>query len=911
MEVKKYGSWIFVSVLLMMSCFSMKKNPETVVLKTEDSNQNQQVEQAPEQKKIKLAKAIPDSSRYTTMILAQGLDEPLGMDVMSNDNVLFVERKGAVKLYIANKKQMKTIAHFNVFSGIEDGLLGVALDPDYDKNNWVYFYYAANDGKWISRLSRFELKDENLLLKTEKILLEIPTQRKYCCHSAGAIVFGPDKLLYLATGDNTNAEESEGYVPIDERPGRELTDDQATAANTNDLRGKILRIKPEADGTYSIPDGNLFPKGTSKTRPEIYVMGCRNPYKISIDMKTNYLYWGDVGPATNVQGIEGTLSYDEINQAKKPGFFGWPYFLGNNEAFPYYDFATKKEGPKFNPINPVNLSPNNTGLKDLPQAQPAFIWYGRLNSKLYPLVGKGGASAMVGPIFHSDLYPKSKYKLSDYYDGKFFIYDWVRRWIMAVTIDSHGTYVSMEPFLQHLKLVAPMDMKIGPDGALYILEYGTNWFSKNMDARLVRVEYSEGNRNPIATIKSSDSFFGAAPMRVQLNATGSRDYDKDDVLTYEWVVGDQKIKGFELDHIFDKIGVYNVTLNVYDDKGGKGFASIQIKVGNTPPDIDIITQNNRTFYWDNSVFNYQVVVKDREDQQIIPAKVNIGMSYVAHGRDIAGGFMDQTGGTQYIKGAQLVANMDCRACHSLEQTSVGPTYKAIAARYAKSSPVEHLMKKIANGGSGAWGTREMPPHPDLSKEDAEEMVKYILSVNDQPKKLPLKGSIKLNSHIGKGNEGSYIFTAAYTDKGANQIEPLFTRKYYTLRNPLVQIEDNDGGNLRIGTLTTAFISYARTRNNSYARFNQLDLSEVKGIKYRIQEHGVGGNIELHLDSLNGPLVSNITVAPGTVVDLKTNWKDITSPLKATKGVHDLYFVFTNTAERQKNILNIDWIYFSK
>jgi cytochrome c len=908
MKLKKYGGWLTACVLLLMSCFSIKKNPDGTILKQGSSSQNPQQEQS---KKQKAVKALPDSSRYTTMVLAQGLDEPLGMDFMPNNNVLFIERKGAVKLYVASRKEMKTIAHFDVFSGIEDGLLGVAFDPDYEKNNWVYFYYAVNDGKMVNRLSRFELKEEALLLKTEKVLLEIPTQRKYCCHSGGAIVFGPDKLMYLSTGDNTNAEEAEGYVPIDERPGHELADDQATAANTNDLRGKILRIKPETDGTYSIPEGNLFPKGTTNARPEIYVMGTRNPYKISIDAKTNYLYWGDVGPATKVPGVEGTLSYDEINQARKPGFFGWPYFLGNNEAFPYYDFATKKEGPKFNPINPLNQSPNNTGLKELPAAQPAFIWYGRLDSKLYPEVGKGGASAMVGPIFYSDQYQNSKYKLSDYYDGKFFIFDWVRRWILAVTFDSQGNYQSMEPFLQHLKLVAPMDMKIGPDGALYILEYGTNWFSKNMDARLVRIEYTEGNRNPIAAIKSSGSFYGSAPMKIQLTAAGSKDYDKNDVLTYEWELGDQKIKGFNLDHTFDKNGIYNINLNVYDDKGGKGFTSIQVKVGNTPPGVNIITQNNRTFYWDNSLFNYQVVVKDKEDQEIDAQKINIGMTYVAHGKDIAGGFMDKVGGAQYIKGAQMVANMDCRACHSVDQTSVGPTYKAIAAKYAKASPIEQLMKKIVVGGSGTWGTREMPPHPDLSKEDAEEMVRYILSVNDQPKKLPVKGSMKLTDHIGKGNDGSYVFTASYTDKGANQIEPLFTRKYFTLRNPLVQIEDNDGGDVRISTITTAFLSFGRTKNNSFVRFNQLDLTEVKALKYRIQENGVGGNIELHLDSLNGPLVSTIAVGPAVVTDLKSNWKEITAPVKLTKGIHDLFVVFTNPVDKQKNIVNIDWIYFSR
>ena len=83
---------------------------------------------------------------------------------------------------------------------------------------------------------------------------------------------------------------------MDERPGRSPWDSQKSAANPNDLRGKIYRIHPEADGTYTIPKGNLFPPGTPGTRPEVYVMGNRNPFRISIDQKTGYLYWGEVGP---------------------------------------------------------------------------------------------------------------------------------------------------------------------------------------------------------------------------------------------------------------------------------------------------------------------------------------------------------------------------------------------------------------------------------------------------------------------------------------------------------------------------------------------------------------------------------------------------------------------------------------
>jgi cytochrome c len=87
-------------------------------------------------------------------------------------------------------------------------------------------------------------------------------------------------------------------IPLTNAKGREAWDAQRTAANTNDFRGKVLRIHPEPGGGYTIPDGNLFPKGTQGTRPEIYVMGCRNPFRISVDAKRGWLYWGDVGQNT-------------------------------------------------------------------------------------------------------------------------------------------------------------------------------------------------------------------------------------------------------------------------------------------------------------------------------------------------------------------------------------------------------------------------------------------------------------------------------------------------------------------------------------------------------------------------------------------------------------------------------------
>lgn len=855
----------------------------------------------------------PDSSRFTAMALVQGLDEPMEMGILPNDNVLIVERKGGIRLYDAGLKQLKTIAHLNVFSGIEDGLLGVAIDPDYAKNNWIYLYYGVGGDKWISHLARYELKGDQLVQASKKVLLEIPTQRKYCCHSAGYLTFS-NGLLYLSTGDNTNAEEIEGHNPTDERPGRELSDDQASTANSNDLRGKILRIKPEPDGTYSIPDGNLFPKDGSKGRPEIYVMGCRNPFRVSVDPKNGYVYWGDVGPDTNVPAEEGTLSYDEINQARQPGFFGYPYFLGNNEAFPKYDFSTKQEGPKQDPLCPVNNSPHNTGIRELPPAQPAMIWYGKQASKRFPLVGKGGASAMAGPVYYRDLFPSAPYRLPAYYDGKLLIYDWIRRWMMAVTFDKDGNYVSMEPFLSHLKLVAPMDMQFHRDGSLYILAYGTNWFANNTDAGLIRVEYSEGNRKPIADIQI-EKRYGAAPMTAKLSAAGSKDYDAGDQLTYSWQIGAKKLSGRDVTTTLSKPGIYPVTLIVSDQHGGQGVSTTKLHVGNTPPQVRIHTNANRSFYWDHTKFDYRISMSDPEDKTIDQTRATTSFTYLPYGKDIASVLSGGHTVTAHMQGEKLIAASDCKSCHALDKTSIGPSLKAISDRYkGKPDVVDPLAQKVIKGGSGVWGKYAMSAHPDLSVQDAKEMVSYILSLGQQPSKLAMQGSLYLTEHAGKGTDGAYVLLASYTDKGANSIEPLTSREYVALRNPLIQMEDNDRGNVGvvIATANTGFISYIRKiHDNSFVVFDKLDLAHVSQIKFRVQSHGAGGRIDVRLDSLKGPVVGSVEVPSGTVSDLKTGWKDVIAPVKTTQGLHNLYFVFTNPTADKKELFYIDWMYFER
>src|SRR5690606_7034855 len=255
--------------------------------------------------------------------------------------------------------------------------------------------------------------------------------------------------LYLSTGDNStpfdqpdpSTYKSHGFAPLDSRAGYEQYDVRRSAGNTNDLRGKILRIDVQNDGTYAIPEGNLFAEGTAKTRPEIYVMGNRNPYRISVDQKTGFLYWGEVGPdaANDSLATRGPRGYDEVNQAREAGSFGWPFFIGNNYAYRAFDSVTGQPGEFFDPQRPENNSPNNTGLPALPPAQPAYIWYPYAASGDFPQVGTGGRNAMAGPVYYTDLFPKST-RYPDYYDGKLIIYDWIRGWVKAVTMLPNGDF---------------------------------------------------------------------------------------------------------------------------------------------------------------------------------------------------------------------------------------------------------------------------------------------------------------------------------------------------------------------------------------------------------------------------------------------------------------------------------------
>ncbi len=887
------------------------------------------------------AVVMPEENRFVKTVLVNDLNEPMELTMTDDGRVFYTERSGNLSVYDTRTNKSKVVHKFAVTTKQGFGVQGVTTDPNFATNHFLYVYYSPDTEKDpVYNLSRFVISDDNTLdLASEKVVLKIPHEFEASAHHGGSFAWDKAGNLFLSTGDNTNPFPSNGYSPIDERPDHLTLDAQRSAANTNDLRGKVLRIHPQPDGTYTIPEGNLFPKGTAQTRPEIYTMGLRNPYRIAVNPKTSVLYWGEIGPDAGKDSTIGPRGYDEFNQAKKPGNHGWPLFIGNGQPYPDLDYATNVAGPKFDPKAPVNSSPNNTGLKNLPPANPAMIWYPYAASKEFPELGLGGRSAMAGSFYTYDKNSPSKNKFPEYYDGALFIFDWMRNWVVAARFDKNENYVRNEPFMAgNGDFRRPIDLVFSKDGVMYMLEYGSVYGADNDDARLVKIEYNTGNRAPVARANVGDSLaaaqanarsfltsdnrggptkheaVGQAPLRVKFSGRGT-DLDQDDVVTYQWLFDGKTVGATQpmATHTYTEPGVYNAILKVTDQTGLVAMDTIVVKIGNAQPEVAITTPGNKSFYWEGKPFTYAVKVTDKEDAKIDPKRIKVYYAYSAQPGNKPAvpqqGHQDlATLGTGSL-GKTLIAGSDCKACHQIDKPSVGPTFLAVASRYkGQLGVVERLAKKIIEGGGGNWSKDHlMSAHPQVPAQDAQEMVKYIFSLTDEQKQktIPLQGSMVLNEHKPEEPRGQYTLVATYTDNGGKVIGPLTGTDEVMLRNAKVRTLDAD-----------SYVGFPRFGNRlgsgghkAYVLLKNIDLTNIKSFTYDYSALNKAGEIEVRLDSYAGPVVSR--AACQVTGDWKTV-KQTTGELdKPVSGKHDVYFIVIKRDKPTTDVLQLSSVQFNE
>lgn len=231
------------------------------------------------------------------------------------DGRIFVAQQTGALRVIKNGTLLATpFVSLTVNSSGERGLIGVALDPDFAINNFIYLYYTTNTAPIHNRIVRYTANGDVALAGSEQLILDLDNLSGATNHNGGALGFGLDGKLYVAVGENATP---------------------ANAQNLDTYHGKLLRISKDGSAPTDNP---FFSSGASEQRKRIWAYGLRNPYTFSIQPVTGKIYVNDVGQS----------AVEEINDATQGGRnFGWPTAEGNssNPAFTNPVFSYNHSGP--------------------------------------------------------------------------------------------------------------------------------------------------------------------------------------------------------------------------------------------------------------------------------------------------------------------------------------------------------------------------------------------------------------------------------------------------------------------------------------------------------------------------------------------------------------------------------------
>jgi cytochrome c len=622
---------------------------------------------------------FPDQSRFQKVLLNDRPGEPMSLAVLPDGRVLHTARTGEVRIHNPRTGLNTLVVDMRespkgLYQHDEEGLQGIALDPSFEDNRWVYLYYSPrlntptdvvgtgiNEGdapfdlntaedrarlalfNGYMLLSRFKFQSNTLNLASEQEIIRVPSSRGICCHVGGQIDFDGEGNLYLSTGDDTNPFFSAGYTPIDDRATRNPAfDARRGAGNTNDLRGKILRIRVGPNGGYMVPNGNLFRRGTAGTRPEIYAMGLRNPFRFAVNRSNGDIYVGDYSPDANVANpARGPAGQGRWMLIRRPGNYGWPFCATPDKPYVDFDFTpnSPQSGEEFNCNRPINDSVHNTGLRRLPQVEWPQVWYSYPASDdgLFPELleqrGGDGIGPMGGPAYDFDAENRSPLRWPRVFDGHPLFYEWTRDHVKLFELNRpdggrldaiHHLFGGPTSANPNVVQDNPMDMEFGADGALYTLEYGDGFFSENPEAQLSRIDFVRGGQyTPVVQVSATPTSATTPPLTVQFSSAGTEDPDGDPI-AYAWdfdANGTVDSRQANPMFTYTQRGIYEATLRVTDTSGRSASNSVRIVIGNQAPVVRLTVVSTTPPFNFGDTVHFTVTVTD--DQPVDCARVNV------------------------------------------------------------------------------------------------------------------------------------------------------------------------------------------------------------------------------------------------------------------------------------------------
>jgi len=478
------------------------------------------------------------SPRFRRSLVASGLNEPTTLE-FTPDGRLFIAERGGRILVVQDGAVLPTpLIQINVNSDFgERGLVGLAVDPSFETNGFLYAYYTTVEPR--NRVGRFAVVGNTASPASEVLIWQNPDLASQF-HHGGTIRFGPDGNLYIATGD------------------QERSTDAQSLTNQH---GKILRVRP--DGT--VPLDNPF-LGVPGAQAPIWALGLRNPFRFVFDSLTGTMWIGDVG------GNSAT-SREEINRGVAGANYGWP-----NQEGPEC-FVSSCAGYTF----PVYFYQHNDPNYSTNQLQ---------------------ASITLGPVYRATAFPTE-------YRGNLFFGDYANRWTRRLTFDAGGAVSGDFVFDPAPGSGTIVDMKVGPDGALYYVNIGIPWSGEPDPAAVYRIEYLSGVNQPPVAVASASSTQGPAPLTVQFTGSSSSDPDNGpQPLSFNWAFGDG-ITSEEANpqHVYRQRGVYSARLTVSDGADSATSAPIQIRVG-FPPTATITQPTAGSLYRAGDVITFAGTASD-------------------------------------------------------------------------------------------------------------------------------------------------------------------------------------------------------------------------------------------------------------------------------------------------------------
>jgi glucose/arabinose dehydrogenase/PKD repeat protein len=451
------------------------------------------------------------------------------MLIITKDAKLYVVRSGSAPQLALD---LSATACFDS----ERGGLGIAVDPQFAQNRFVFLYYtfkkfgvceSQTPNAPVNRISRFVLPDTDVVDPAGETVLVDNIPSPHGIHNAGDLEFRADGYLYATTGD--------GGCDFRGDSGCILLND--ASRDLGGLSGKLLRITRDGSSPADNPfvgskgDPCRITGSTTTTRrcTEVYAYGLRNPFRFAIDPGDGRLYLNDVGEA----------KWEEIDRAAPGADFGWNVREGPCAR----DSYTNCGPPPAGMTNPIYSFPHTDGCTSITAGAfvPAGVW----------------------PAEHD-----GAYIYGDLVCHKFF------------ELRGEGAGATATEFGTDLGLL--IDAAFGPHGAtqaLYYIRWGD--FPNDQIRRISHV--GAANRAPEAVADASPRS-GDVPLSVQFDGSASTDADGDP-LTYEWDFGDGSptTGGAQAGHTYTTAGTYTATLRVSDGRGGEDTATVEIRAGNEAP----------------------------------------------------------------------------------------------------------------------------------------------------------------------------------------------------------------------------------------------------------------------------------------------------------------------------------------